>query len=46
MSNPHDNASERISVLGPTLQFKGELHAGGGRSRAFRSKNRECKKGP
>jgi cytoskeletal protein CcmA (bactofilin family) len=27
MSNPYDNASERISVLGPTLQFKGELHA-------------------
>lgn len=27
MSNPYDNASERVSVLGPTLQFKGELHA-------------------
>lgn len=27
MSNPYDNASDRISVLGPTLQFKGELHA-------------------
>jgi cytoskeletal protein CcmA (bactofilin family) len=27
MSNPYDNASERVSVLGPTLHFKGELHA-------------------
>jgi cytoskeletal protein CcmA (bactofilin family) len=27
MSNPYDNASDRVSVLGPTLQFKGELHA-------------------
>jgi len=27
MSNPYDNASERVSVLGPTLSFKGELHA-------------------
>ena len=27
MSNPYDSASERVSVLGPTLQFKGELHA-------------------
>jgi len=27
MSNPYDNTSERVSVLGPTLQFKGELHA-------------------
>lgn len=27
MSNPYDNASERVSVLGPTLQFKGDLHA-------------------
>jgi cytoskeletal protein CcmA (bactofilin family) len=27
MSNPYDNASERVSVLGPTLKFKGELHA-------------------
>ena len=27
MSNPYDTASERVSVLGPTLHFKGELHA-------------------
>lgn len=27
MSNPYDNSSERVSVLGPTLQFKGDLHA-------------------
>ena len=27
MSNPYDNSSERVSVLGPTLHFKGELHA-------------------
>ena len=27
MSNPYDNAAERVSVLGPTLHFKGELHA-------------------
>ena len=27
MSNPYDNATERVSVLGPTLHFKGELHA-------------------
>ena len=27
MSNPYDSASERVSVLGPTLHFKGELHA-------------------
>jgi cytoskeletal protein CcmA (bactofilin family) len=27
MSNPYDNATERASVLGPTLHFKGELHA-------------------
>ena len=27
MSNPYDNASERVSILGPTLHFKGELHA-------------------
>lgn len=27
MSNPYDNASDRVSVLGPTLKFKGELHA-------------------
>lgn len=27
MSDPYDSASERISVLGPTLRFKGELHA-------------------
>jgi cytoskeletal protein CcmA (bactofilin family) len=27
MSNPYDTVSERVSVLGPTLHFKGELHA-------------------
>lgn len=27
MSNPYDNASDRVSVLGPTLKFKGDLHA-------------------
>ena len=27
MSNPYDSASERVSILGPTLHFKGELHA-------------------
>ena len=27
MTNPYDSASERVSILGPTLQFKGELHA-------------------
>ena len=27
MSNPYDSATERTSVLGPTLRFKGELHA-------------------
>lgn len=27
MGNPYDSASERTSVLGPTLKFKGELHA-------------------
>jgi len=27
MSNPYDTASERESVLGPTLKFKGELSA-------------------
>jgi cytoskeletal protein CcmA (bactofilin family) len=27
MSNPYDTASERLSILGPTLQFKGELAA-------------------
>jgi cytoskeletal protein CcmA (bactofilin family) len=27
MSNPYDTASERVSVLGPTLHFKGDLHA-------------------
>jgi cytoskeletal protein CcmA (bactofilin family) len=27
MSNPYNTASERVSVLGPTLHFKGELHA-------------------
>jgi cytoskeletal protein CcmA (bactofilin family) len=27
MSNPYDNSTERVSVLGPTLHFKGELHA-------------------
>jgi cytoskeletal protein CcmA (bactofilin family) len=27
MSNPYDNAQEKVSVLGPTLVFKGELSA-------------------
>jgi cytoskeletal protein CcmA (bactofilin family) len=27
MSNPYGTVSERTSVLGPTLHFKGELHA-------------------
>jgi cytoskeletal protein CcmA (bactofilin family) len=27
MGNPYDSANERTSVLGPTLRFKGELHA-------------------
>ncbi len=27
MSNPYESASERVSILGPTLQFKGELSA-------------------
>ena len=27
MANPYDTAAERTSVLGPTLRFKGELHA-------------------
>lgn len=27
MSNPNDNASDKVSVLGPTLIFKGELSA-------------------
>jgi cytoskeletal protein CcmA (bactofilin family) len=27
MSDPYDSVSERTSVLGPTLRFKGELHA-------------------
>jgi cytoskeletal protein CcmA (bactofilin family) len=27
MSNPHNNASDKVSVLGPTLIFKGELTA-------------------
>jgi cytoskeletal protein CcmA (bactofilin family) len=27
MSNPYDSVTERTSVLGPTLHFKGELHA-------------------
>ncbi|HTW74934.1 MAG TPA: polymer-forming cytoskeletal protein [Steroidobacteraceae bacterium] len=27
MGNPYDTAAERTSVLGPTLRFKGELHA-------------------
>jgi cytoskeletal protein CcmA (bactofilin family) len=27
MSDPHDTAKERTSVLGPTIQFKGELSA-------------------
>ena len=27
MSNPYDSTSEKVSVLGPTLVFKGELSA-------------------
>jgi len=27
MSNPYDNASEKMCILGPTLVFKGELTA-------------------
>jgi len=27
MTNPYDNAAEKVSVLGPTLVFKGELSA-------------------
>lgn len=27
MSNPYDNVAEKLSVLGPTLLFKGELSA-------------------
>ena len=27
MANPYDSATERTSVLGPTLRFKGDLHA-------------------
>jgi cytoskeletal protein CcmA (bactofilin family) len=27
MANPYDNAAEKLSVLGPTLLFKGELSA-------------------
>jgi len=27
MGNPYDTVAERTSVLGPTLRFKGELHA-------------------
>ena len=27
MSNPYDNATDKVSVLGPTLVFKGELSA-------------------
>lgn len=27
MSDPYDSAKERVSILGPTLRFKGELHA-------------------
>lgn len=27
MSNPYDTANERVSVLGPTLRFKGDLTA-------------------
>ena len=27
MGDPYDTATERTSVLGPTLRFKGELHA-------------------
>jgi hypothetical protein len=30
MSDPYDTATERTSVLGPTLRFKGDLHAGRG----------------
>jgi cytoskeletal protein CcmA (bactofilin family) len=27
MSNPYDSVTERTSILGPTIQFKGELSA-------------------
>ena len=27
MSNPYENSKEKVSVLGPTLKFKGELSA-------------------
>jgi hypothetical protein len=27
MGDPYDTSGERTSVLGPTLRFKGELHA-------------------
>jgi cytoskeletal protein CcmA (bactofilin family) len=27
VGNPYDSSTERTSVLGPTLRFKGELHA-------------------
>jgi cytoskeletal protein CcmA (bactofilin family) len=27
MTNPYDSATERVSVLGPTLSFKGEMSA-------------------
>jgi cytoskeletal protein CcmA (bactofilin family) len=27
MGNPYDTATDRTSILGPTLRFKGELHA-------------------
>jgi len=27
MGNPYDSVTDRTSVLGPTLRFKGELHA-------------------
>jgi cytoskeletal protein CcmA (bactofilin family) len=27
ITNPYDAATERVSVLGPTLHFKGDLHA-------------------
>jgi len=27
MSDPYDSSKDRTSVLGPTLRFKGELHA-------------------
>jgi cytoskeletal protein CcmA (bactofilin family) len=27
MTNPYDTVSDKVSVLGPTLHFKGELHA-------------------